>query len=107
MERFGARGIRLWAAALALAGLMALPAAAQDEGGPHLPPAPETRLPPAPQGLPTGPVGIVAAPDLQVTSAANDHGAYLWIVSPSQHLVTLCEKSAGVTGFACTTKRLP
>ena len=69
-------------------------------GTPSLPPGP---LPPAP----AGPLGGIAAENFLATSAANEHGAYLWIVAPVQHVVVLCEKLEQTKEFTCTTKRLP
>ena len=88
-------------ALLGLGGLAGAPASAQDA-----PP----RLPAAPQPLPgpaAGPVGTFAAENFLVTSAANERGAYLWIVAPVQRFVILCEKPETAKDFSCITKRLP
>jgi hypothetical protein len=43
----------------------------------------------------------------EISTAANDHGAFLWVVDNIQHVVTLCEKTDGDRDFNCTTKPLP
>ena len=43
----------------------------------------------------------------EISTAANDHGAFLWIVDNIQHDVTLCEKTDGDRDFNCTRKPLP
>ena len=43
----------------------------------------------------------------EISTAANDHGAFLWIVDNLQHDVTLCEKTDGDGDFNCTRKPLP
>jgi hypothetical protein len=43
----------------------------------------------------------------EISTAANDHGAFLWIVDNLQHDVTLCEKTDGDRDFNCTRKPLP
>jgi hypothetical protein len=68
------------------------------------------RLPAAPlpqPGVTPGPFGGIAAENYLVTSAANEHGSYLWVVAPVQHVVILCEKLEQTKDFSCTTKRLP
>ena len=68
------------------------------------------RLPPAPQATPGGPVapfGSIATENFLVTSAANQHGSYLWVVAPSQHIIMLCEKVDGTKDFTCSSKRMP
>lgn len=98
---------------VATAVLLLLPAAkspAQQEEpmAPHLPPGSPTHLPPGPAGnLPNGPMSVVGSAQYLVTSAANDHGAYLWIVGPSQQIVILCQKAESDHDFSCRTKRLP
>jgi hypothetical protein len=82
---------------MALAFVIAVPAKAQS-----LPPAPQ----PVPSA-PTGPFGGIAVENYQVTSSSNEHGSYLWIVAPAQHVVILCEKPQTVKDFSCFTKRLP
>ena len=81
----------------------AKPASAQvNNPPPGLPPAPL----PAPGG-PPGPYGGIASENFLVTSAANDHGSYLWVVAPVQHLVILCQKLEETKDFSCVSKRLP
>ena len=43
----------------------------------------------------------------EISTAANNHGAFLWIVDNLQHDVTLCEKTDGDRDFNCTRKPLP
>ena len=66
---------------------------------PSLPPAPQP-TPRFPQGTPGGSGNCV------VSAAANEHGAFLWVVDSIQHIVTLCEKSES-KDFTCTKKPLP
>jgi hypothetical protein len=66
---------------------------------PGLPPAPQP-TPRLPQGSPGGSGNYV------VSSAANEHGSFLWVVDSIQHIVTLCEKSES-KDFTCTKKPLP
>ena len=66
---------------------------------PSLPPAP-VPTPRYPQGTPGGSGNYV------VSAAANEHGAFLWVVDSIQHIVTLCEKSES-KDFTCTKKPLP
>lgn len=73
-----------------------------NDGVPRLPGAPQ----PAP-GATTPLFGAIATENFQVTSAANQHGTYLWIVAPAQHVVILCEKPDTAKDFTCTSKRLP
>lgn len=92
----------------AMGSLVALGAAphaeAQNEGAtPGLPPAP---LPQPGFGGPS-PFGGIASENFLVTSAANEHGSYLWIVAPVQHFVVLCEKLEQAKDFSCQTHRLP
>ena len=87
---------------LALAAPMCLSSAAQSqEGTPHLPPAPQ---PAAPSSVP---FGAVSAENYSVSSSANEHGSYVWIVAPIQHVVVLCEKLDTGKDFTCNMKRLP
>ena len=85
------------AAALALAVLYGeiLPAAAQT-GGSGTPSLPGSR------------VGVThfGSGNFIVSSSANEHGSFLWIVDSVQQDVTLCEKSTSGTDFACRKKRL-
>ena len=63
-------------------------------------------LPPPPRAF--GPyVGQVGTETNLVTSAANEHGSYLWIVDPIQHTVTLCEQVDPAHDFKCEKKPLP
>jgi hypothetical protein len=88
---------------LALAYTVNLPASAQSPGSPpQLPPGPQ----PVPGPAPT-PFGTIAAENYLVSSAANEHGSYLWIVAPIQHVVILCQKPESSKDFSCTMKRLP
>jgi hypothetical protein len=57
-------------------------------------------LPGAPQATPNN-------RGCEISTAANDHGAFLWVVDNIQHVVTLCEKTDGDRDFNCTTKPLP
>ena len=53
-------------------------------------------------------LGAVSSPQrYMITSSANDHSAFLWIVDPIEKKVTLCEKPGAATDFACTKKSLP
>jgi|HubBroStandDraft_6_1064221.scaffolds.fasta_scaffold1245864_2 hypothetical protein len=88
---------------LALAFTASLPAAAQSPGPPpQLPPGPQ----PIPGPAPT-PFGAIAAENYLVSSSANEHGSYLWIVAPIQHIVILCQKPEPTKDFSCSMKRLP
>jgi hypothetical protein len=61
-------------------------------------------------GLPRsfGPqVGKIGTDTNLVTSAANEHGSYLWIVDPIQHTVTLCVQADPARDFKCNKKPLP
>lgn len=72
--------------------------------------APEPSLPPGPVTPPgplPNPLGGIATENFLATSAANEHGSYLWVVAPIQHVVILCEKLEQTKEFTCTTKRLP
>jgi hypothetical protein len=91
------------AACALLAPGVAWRAEAQNGSTPSLPPAP------APQpglGGPS-PFGTIASENFLVTSAANEHGSYLWVVAPVQHYVILCEKLEQAKDFSCMTHRLP
>lgn len=97
MRRFLVVGVVCILPFMGLALVIAVPADAQS-------------LPPAPQPVPTapsGPFGGIGVENYQVTSSSNEHGSYLWIVAPAQHLVILCEKPEAVKDFSCLTKRLP
>ncbi|HZS83184.1 MAG TPA: hypothetical protein VFA50_09935 [Stellaceae bacterium] len=82
----------------ALVSLAIAPAAAQSTGAV---PVPVPSLPPGPLGA------SFDASRLAVTSAANEHGAFLWIVDSIQHAVMLCEKTEAGKEFSCTRKKLP
>ncbi|HEY1431247.1 MAG TPA: hypothetical protein VGF39_06430 [Stellaceae bacterium] len=73
---------------------------------PSLPGAPQP-TPSFPSGprLPGGPPG--GSGNYEVSAAANDHAAFLWVVDNVQHAVVLCEKSEGGRDFTCTKKPLP
>ena len=74
--------------------------------GPTLPGAPEP-TPNYPSGprLSGGPLG--GSGNYSISAAANDHGAFLWVVDNVQHAVVLCEKSDGGRDFTCSKKPLP
>ncbi len=76
--------------------------AQSQEGPPRLPPGPQ----PPPGPVPS-PFGAIAAENYLVSSSANGHGSYLWIVAPIQHVVILCEKPDMAKDFTCNMKRLP
>ena len=96
----------LLSAALASAG--ALSSAADNvlaQGAqPSLPGAPQ----PTPS-LPAGPrlPGGGGSGNYAVSAAANEHGAFLWVVDNVQHAVVLCEKTDGGKDFTCIKKPLP
>jgi hypothetical protein len=73
---------------------------------PSLPgsPQPTPNYPGGPR-LPQGAQG--GSGSYSVSAAANDHGAFLWVVDNVQHAVVLCEKVEGGRDFACTKKPLP
>jgi hypothetical protein len=73
---------------------------------PSLPGAPQP-TPGFPTGprLPGGPAG--GSGNYAVSSAANEHAAFLWVVDNVQHAVVLCEKSDGGRDFTCVKKPLP
>jgi hypothetical protein len=73
---------------------------------PSLPGAPQpTPSFPAGPRLPGGPAG--GSGNYAVSSAANEHGAFLWVVDNVQHAVVLCEKADGGKDFICIKKPLP
>ena len=81
-------------------------------GSPALAQSPEAtpRLPPGPQPAPgpgAVPFGAIASENYVVSSSANEHGSYLWVVAPIQHVVVLCEKSVAAKDFTCEMKKLP
>jgi hypothetical protein len=55
--------------------------------------------------LPGGPAG--GSGNYAVSSAANEHAAFLWVVDNVQHAVVLCEKADGGKDFTCIKKPLP
>jgi hypothetical protein len=69
---------------------------------PHLPPGPTPAAGPS-----AATVGALASETYLVSSSANDHGSYLWIVAPVQHTVVLCESPNSPSEFKCTMKQLP
>ena len=73
---------------------------------PSLPGAPQP-TPSFPTGprLPGGPAG--GSGSYAISSAANEHAAFLWVVDNVQHAVVLCEKSDGGRDFTCIKKPLP
>jgi hypothetical protein len=73
---------------------------------PSLPGAPQP-TPSFPDGprLPGGPAG--GSGNYAVSSAANEHAAFLWVVDNVQHAVVLCEKADGGKDFTCIKKPLP
>jgi hypothetical protein len=72
---------------------------------PSLPGAPQP-TPSYPSGprLPQGPQG--GSGNYAVSAAANEHGAFLWVVDNVQRVVVLCEKLDS-REFSCTKKPLP
>jgi hypothetical protein len=64
-------------------------------------------LPGAPQATPNYPQATPNYRGCEISTAANDHGAFLWVVDNIQHVVTLCEKTNGDKDFNCTTKPIP
>jgi hypothetical protein len=64
--------------------------------GPSLPSGPR---------LPGGPPG--GSGNYEVSAAANEHAAFLWVVDNVQHAVVLCEKTDGGRDFTCAKKPLP
>jgi hypothetical protein len=64
--------------------------------GPSLPSGPR---------LPGGPPG--GSGSYEVSAAANEHAAFLWVVDNVQHAVVLCEKTDGGRDFTCAKKPLP
>jgi hypothetical protein len=68
------------------------------------------RLPLGPQPAPgpgAVPFGSIASENYVVSSSANEHGSYLWVVAPIQHVVVLCEKPVAAKDFSCEMKKLP
>ena len=83
-----------------------VPVLAQATTTPSLPGAPQP-TPSYPGGprLSQGPLG--GSGSYSVSAAANDHGAFLWVVDNVQHAVVLCEQIDGGRDFTCTKKPLP
>jgi hypothetical protein len=73
---------------------------------PSLPGAPQP-TPSFPGGprLPSGPPG--GSGNYEVSAAANEHAAFLWVVDNVQRAVVLCEKTDGGRDFTCMKKPLP
>ena len=73
---------------------------------PSLPgaPLPTPAFPGGPR-LPSGPSG--GSGSYEVSAAANEHTAFLWVVDNVQHAVVLCEKTDGGRDFTCAKKPLP
>ena len=70
-------------------------------------------LPSAPQPTPNYPSGArlpfgaqSGSGNYSVSAAANEHGAFLWVVDNIQHAVVLCEKT-DTRDFTCIKKPLP
>ncbi|HEX3413268.1 MAG TPA: hypothetical protein VHT00_16240 [Stellaceae bacterium] len=100
--------VLLLPAALASAGALSSDANSVLAQGaqPSLPGAPQPTLGfPAGPRLPGGPAG--GSGNYAVSSAANEHGAFLWVVDNVQHAVVLCEKTDGGKDFTCIKKPLP
>jgi hypothetical protein len=98
----------LLAAALVSAGALSSDANSVLAQGaqPSLPGAPQpTPSFPAGPRLPGGPPG--GSGNYAVSSAANEHAAFLWVVDNVQHAVVLCEKADGGKDFTCIKKSLP
>ena len=97
-------------ALLLLLSLTALPCAPKtllaQATTPTLPGAPQP-TPSYPGGghLPQGPQG--GSGSYEIGAAANDHGAFRWVVDNVQHAVMLCEKTDGGRDFTCSKKPLP
>ncbi len=68
------------------------------------PPQPTPSFPAGPRS-PGGPPG--GSGNYAVSSAANEHAAFLWVVDNVQHAVVLCEKTDGGKDFTCIKKPLP
>ena len=91
------------AALLSAGALLCHPEIASAQGTtPGLPGAPQ----PTPSGprLPQGAQG--GSGNYSISAAANQHGAFLWVVDNVQHAVVLCEKT-GTQDFTCSKKPLP
>jgi hypothetical protein len=98
----------LVSAALASAGVLSSPTdtALAQGAEPSLPGAPQaTPSFPAGPRLPGGPPG--GSGKYAVSSAANEHAAFLWVVDNVQRAVVLCEKTDGGKDFTCIKKPLP
>jgi len=100
--------VLLLSAALGSAGALSSDAnSARAQGAqPSLPGAPQpTPSFPAGPRLPGGPAG--GSGNYAVSAAANEHGAFLWVVDNVQHAVVLCEKTGGGKDFTCIKRPLP
>jgi hypothetical protein len=72
---------------------------------PSLPGAPQpTPSYPGSSRLPFGAQG--GSGNYSISAAANEHGAFLWVVDNIQHAVVLCEKT-DTRDFTCIKKPLP
>ena len=72
---------------------------------PSLPGAPEPK--PGYPGSPRLPQGAQGGSgSYEISAAANEHGAFLWVVDNVQHAVVLCEKT-DTREFSYTKKPLP
>jgi hypothetical protein len=97
--------LMLVATAISTSALLLRPDSALAQAAtPSLPGAPTTTSYPGgarvPQGAPGG------SGSYSISAAANEHGAFLWVVDNVQHAVVLCEKSDS-RDFTCSKKPLP
>jgi hypothetical protein len=98
----------LLSVALSSVGVLSSPAdtALAQGAEPSLPGAPQPTLSfPAGPRLPGAPPG--GSGNYAVSSAANEHAAFLWVVDNVQRAVVLCEKTDGGKDFTCIKKPLP
>ena len=103
-----ARWSRPLAFVLAGAALLAAPHADAQTGGTGGGAGAGTGGGVAAPSLPGGPLGgTFDTSRFQVTSTANQHAAYLWVVDSVQRIVTLCEKGEGAKDFTCAKRPLP
>jgi hypothetical protein len=85
--------------------LVGMPTALAQGVTPSLPGAPEPK--PGYPGSPRLPQGAQGGSgSYEISAAANEHGAFLWVVDNVQHAVVLCEKT-DTREFSCTKKPLP
>src|SRR5579859_4902046 len=95
------RGPRARVLMLLGAAIVMVPASAraQNSGSAPLSPGPTVRSYSPDQ------LGAVSSTSrYMITSAANDKGAFLWILDTIDRKVTLCEKPAGASDFNCSKK---